>query len=78
MTSVCLLDTELVSHSVLCGPAAFAQPESLAEMPNLGQDEAGVGRNERMGLALQKELLRYLKETFSNTGICMKPFFFVF
>lgn len=78
MTSVCLLDTELVTHSVLCGPAAFAQPESLAEMHNLRQDEAAVGRDERMGLALRKELLRYLKETFSNPGACMKPSFFVF
>ena len=52
-----------LSTSVLCGPAASAQPENLAEMHNLGQDAAGVGRDGRMELTLQGRYPRYLKET---------------
>lgn len=62
---------------MLCGPSASVQPESLVEMNNLGQDEAGVGRDGKMGLALQGSYLSHIKGTiFSNIGCYAKPSFF--
>lgn len=62
---------------MLCGPAASVQPESLVEMNNLGQDEAGGGRDGKTGLALQGSYLSHVKETiFSNIGCYVKPSFF--
>lgn len=43
MVNVCLLNTGPFTQSVLCGPAASVQPDSLVEMNNPGQDEAGEG-----------------------------------
>lgn len=62
---------------MLCGPSASVQPESLVEMNNLGQDEAGGGRDGKMGLALQGSYLSHIKGTiFSNIGCYAKPSFF--
>ena len=63
---------------MLCGPSASVQPESLVEMNNLGQDEAGGRRDGKMGLALQGSYLSHVKATiFSNIGCYVKPFFFL-